>query len=435
MDILTIYKDVRRGGEVLLCEEEWMKRVGLLVLMAVCAAALLACAADENKGVTTADINYWDKKKGDCDTVLTMPHAYSVSQIAYCTKMWEMYRVVDDIPLEMRSMYAIAFSTVSYNASDVYDQEVANAALARICVPRHPMANDGRIREVMPDKIECEEVYGSGIRGTAIASGNPFERIKGTIKIQDVGEKQKRASDAAYRNATKSRARKKIGQAIKEYQEALDSNPFNVAAKYDLACAQAVTGDDRSALKSLEELYTWDDPVAEQRLVKARTDEDFITIRDNPNFKLLTGFMRIIIVNGAGQIGEPTVANIKEKLEVQRFTVSEVAKSTAPEYAPQVWYRVGFDSQAERIKEILGLRKMKLSPMKDADSRNDIIVVWGQPEASQIGAGQSAPVVQGKRASGSENKLQDLVDSVDKTQQNVETIQSTGDKLNPVKRF
>ncbi|MFA5625840.1 MAG: hypothetical protein WC966_12460, partial [Bradymonadales bacterium] len=249
------------------------------------------------------------------------------------------------------------------------------------------------------------------------------------------GEKQKRASDAAYRNATKSRARKKIGQAIKEYQKALDSNPFNVAAKYDLACAQAVTGDDRSALKSLEELYTWDDPVAEQRLVKARTDEDFITIRDNPNFKLLTGFMRIIIVNGAGQIGEPTVANIKEKLEVQRFTVSEVAKSTAPEYAPQVWYRVGFDSQAERIKEILGLQKMKLSPMKDADSRNDIIVVWGQPEASQIGAGQSAPVVQGKRASGSENKLQDLVDSVDKTQQNVETIQSTGDKLNPVKRF
>lgn len=412
-----------------------MKKIALLVLLALAALLVAACAADETKPTTSADINYWDKKKGDCDTVLSMPHAYPVSQIAYCTKMWEMYRVVDDIPLEMRSMYAVAFSTVSYSATDKYDQDIANAALSRICVPRHPMGQDGKVREIMPDKIECEQMNTNSIGGTAIASGNPFERIKGSIKIQEVSEKQQRSSNAAYKTATKSRSKKRLGQAIKEYEEALQDNPFNVAAKYDLACAQAVTGDDRAALKSLEELYTWDDPVAEQRLVKARTDEDFTTIRDNPNFKLLTGYVRVIIVNGAGAIGEPTVTNIKDKLETHRFTIAEVAKSTAPEYAPQVWYRLGFDSQAEKIKEVLGIQKLKLSPIKDPDSKNDIIVVWGQPEASQIGAGQSAPVVQGKRAQGSENKLQDLVDSVDKTQQNVDNIQKTGEKLNPVNKF
>ena len=88
------------------------------------------CATDEAPKDTTMD--YWDKKKGDCDEVLKSPYAYRLSQITQCTKMWEMYRYVDNIPLKERSMYAVAFSMVSHKAEDPYDRAVADAALARI---------------------------------------------------------------------------------------------------------------------------------------------------------------------------------------------------------------------------------------------------------------------------------------------------------------
>ena len=50
----------------------------LLCSMGIC-ALFMGCASDGGPKDTT--MNYWDKKKGNCDEVLSMPHAYQLSQI------------------------------------------------------------------------------------------------------------------------------------------------------------------------------------------------------------------------------------------------------------------------------------------------------------------------------------------------------------------
>ena len=391
--------------------------MGLAFIVSFCACETTETA---QKGST---VNYWDKKKGDCDSVLSMPHAYTLQQITYCTKLWEMYRYVEDIPLKDRSMYAVAFSQVSHQSNDAYDRSIADAALARICIPRHPMGSDGMIHEQIPDQLSCNKITSVNVGGRVIASSNPFLRIKGTVTVQEPTAAQTKEATAAYKKAMKTR-KTNPSKAIPQYQEALRADPYYVAAKYDLACAQAVTGDERGALKTLEELYSWDDSEAEARLEKARTDEDFESIRANPNFKLLTGYVSIALINGAGSMGEPQVAAIKKKLESNNYTIETVGKSNRVESTPQIWYREGFEDYAQKISRILNQKNMSVKMMTKPTSDNDVLVVWGQPSA--IGAGQSAPVVQGTRAQGSDNKLEDALGAVDDAGKTVDHAKSTG---------
>lgn len=333
-------------------------------------------------------------------------------------------------------MYAIAFSTVSHKSTDPYDRGVADAALARICIPRHPMGSNGQIREEIPDKLECNSsVTDISITGQGVASSNPFARTKGTVEVEEVSDKDAKKARDLYKKATAQRKKKALGKAISLYKDALEANPFDVSAKYDLACAYAVDGDERAALRHLEELYTWDDPDAERRLVKARTDEDFEGIRDNANFKLLTGYVRVALVNGASALGEPTVAAMKKKLEKNDVAIAEIGKSNRVELQPQIWYREGFEDYAYQIKEILGQSKMTVNVMRNVATPNDVLVVWGQPEAAQYAVGQSAPVVQGKRAQGSDNKLDDFVKGVEDAKKSVDNAADVGSSLtdNPFK--
>ncbi len=411
-----------------------MKR-GTLIMMLflfVCAlvSQLTACAADESTSSSkVSNPNYWDKKKGDCDAVLTMPHAYTLAQITQCTKLWEMYRYVDDIQLKERSMYAVAFSQVSHTARDAYDRAIADAALARICIPRHPIDSEGNIRESIPDSLDCRSIPGGVPGGVSMASSNPFLRIKSTVPVEEPTPSESKTASAAYKKAIKTR-KTSASRAIPQYREVLDSYPFHVGAKYDLACALAVTGDERGALKELEELYSWDDAEAELKLEKARTDEDFESIRDNPNFKLLTGYVSIAIINGAGAVGEPTIAAMKKKLESKNYAIATMGKSSRPELVPVIWYREGFEDYANKIKDVLGQRKTAVKLLtKPTANNNDVVVVWGQPEASNLGVAQSAPVVQGKRATGSDSKINDLLDGVDEATSTVDRANSAADKV------
>lgn len=396
-------------------------------------AFFAGCATDESPKDTT--MNYWDKKKGDCEQVLKAPHAYSLSQITHCTKLWESYRYVDNIPLKERSMYAVAFSTVSHKATDPYDRGIADAALARICIPRHPLDSSGQVREEIPDSLNCDnKITDISISGQAVASSNPYARIKRTKPVSEVSDSEAKASNAAYKKATDARKKKNLGKAISLYKEALSKNPYNVSAKYDLACALSVDGDESEALRNLEELYTWDDAEAEQRIAKARTDVDFDNIRDNPNFKLITGYARIVLINGASSIGAEQVDKMKKKLEKRNVPVAEVAKSNRIELTPQIWYREGFEDYAYQIKDILAIpSKVSVQLLRDGDPTNDILIVWGQKEAAAYGVGQDKPVVQGKRAQGSDNKLDDFVKSVEDTKNSVDHTRDVGKSLTDFK--
>lgn len=405
-----------------------LKSRRILSLAVVGFISVLACCATEAPKDTT--MNYWDKKKGDCEEVLKSPHAYDLSQLTRCTKVWEMYRYVDNIPLKERSMYAVAFSTVSHKASDPYDRAVADAALSRVCIPRHPMDASGNVYEEIPDELECNgNVTDISINGRGVASSNPYERMKRTVTVEEASDRDMSKAAGIYKKASQQRSKNALGKAIGLYEDALSVYPYYVAAKYDLACARAVSGDERGAIRELEELNSWDDSEAAQKIIKARSDEDFESIRDNPNFKLITGYVRVVLVNGAGAVGEERVADLKRRLETRNVPVAQVGKSSNYVLSPQIMYREGFEKYAYEVRDALGISKIAVTLNRQRGSADDILVLWGQPEAAQFGAGQKAPVVQGTRAQGSENKLDDFASGVEKTKNSVDHTRDVGKSL------
>ncbi len=413
-----------------------MKHSLVRILLASAAAVFLIAGCASNSGPKDSTMNYWDKKKGDCEDVLKSPHAYDLSRVAYCTKMWETYRYVDKISTKDRSRYAVAFSMVSYNSSDPYDRGIADAALTRVCIPRHPMDADGQIREEIPETLDCNtQMTDISIAGQAVASANRFEPRKRTVQVGEVSDAEFKASNVAYKKATEQRKKKAYGKAVTLYKEALVHNPYNVSAKYNLACVLSLQDDEQAALYQLEELYTWDDYEAERRLEEARTSSDFDNIRDNPNFKLMTGYVRVAMINGARNIGAPMIATMKKKLEARSIPIAEVGRSTRVEMQPQIWYRDGFEDYAQKIKDVIGIQKisvkaMKNSDLRDNDSGNDVLVVWGQPEASiNDTVGQKPPVVQGKPVQGSSNKLDDVLQEAEQQKQTTDHAKQVGDSL------
>ncbi|MBQ9395867.1 MAG: hypothetical protein IJU23_10200 [Proteobacteria bacterium] len=401
-----------------------------VLCLTIFALMLLGCATSGTK--ETASAKYWNSHKGDCDQILLMPHGYSLTQVAYCTKMWETYRYVNDLEIKDRSKYAVAFSTVSHKSTDPYEKLIADVALARVCIPRHPMKENGEIREEIPDRLDCKKttVDMFDFSGQGMDSTNPFLKKKRKKNIPDISPNDIKASTAAYKKANDARYSKKspsIAKAIGFYNEALDANPYNVEAKYALASALAVENEERDALYHLEEMYTWNSSQAEAMLAKAAKDPDFENIRDNPNFKLLTGFAHIVLINGATKIGFSQVDIIRKKLKAKSIVVSEIARSERIEIMPQIWYREGFEDQAEQIKNILNFRNVSFQRMRVRDEPADIMIVWGQPEATAFGAGQTPPVVQGVPPKGSKNYLDDTLKGIEDQKKAADNLQGSAE--------
>lgn len=406
-------------------------RLVALALMSCFLVAFASCASDESSTSTKVASNdsAWNSKKGNCENILRNKNS-NLNAVISCTKTWETYRDVTNITLSERSMYAVAFSRVSYLAPNDYDRAVADAALARICIPRHPINDNDEIIESQPESLDCNaQVSDISISGRGLGSNRLID-LRRQTSIIEPSNADAVNSEKLRKEGDKYKKKGNYTNAISSYRKALQANPYNVRAKYNLAATYSLDMNEKSSLMELQDLYSWDDDDAEDSVSSAATDDDFYNVRDNPNFKLMTGYMRIVIMNGAKDFGKPKVAEWKEKLTKNNIAVSAMSSSTNAIIAPQIWYREGFDAYALRIRNVLGLPKnTPVQVNRDKKSDADILVVWGQPEAATVAKGQTAPVVQGKRAVGSGNKLDELTNSVEETKTSISNAKDTGESL------
>lgn len=420
----------------------------LLALLAVASssAALTSGCEPRQEQVATgpADINYWEQRKGQCDQILTTPNAFQLDDVSRCMKLWETYRTVGDLSVDLRSMYAVAFSLVWYQARDPFERAVADAALNRLCIPRHPMGNDGKIAEKVPDVLQCgatavskvdQAAAAKSAENTAEASkarsvADELAALRGSVQTRDVNDARRKKAQDLNRKALAAHNKKKYGEAIDLYEQSLASWPHYVTAKYNYICALALLGDTEGALQNLEDLYSWDDPEVNQRMIKARTDEDLFVLRDNLRFKQLTGYFRLVIANGAGQYGLEHVQRVVNEIEGRRYAIASTVNDKKPRMNPVIFYRPGFEQYADEFKLILNARKVDMAPI-DWQTLDDMIIIWGQQEALNLAAGdvQMAPVVQGTRAQEKKGGLDDLTGAVKDAQGAVEDVKGTGEGL------
>jgi tetratricopeptide (TPR) repeat protein len=378
------------------------------------------------------DVDYWEMRKGNCEQVLGAPQAYGHEELVQCMKVWETYRSVHDLSLSVRSMYAVAFSKVWYDTEDLYTKAIADVALGRLCVKRHPLVN-GQVKEELPSELACgttqhiTENKDPSVTDTLVAAQeSPITSKRGTVPVDKVSDKRAKKAATSNKNGVRSAGKKAYGKAVESYEAALETYPHYVTAKYNLVCVLALMGDTTEAMRHLEELYTWDDSEVEARLIKARTDEDLVLLRDIPEFKQMTGYFRLVLANGAGEIGVEPLTRIKTELEARRFVISDVRNLKQPLLTPTIWYRDGFEDYVSTFKTIIGTQKVKTFKI-DWDTLEDVIVAWGQPEAASLaGTGQAAPVVQGTRASGDSGGLDDVTKAIKDTQGSVEGAVDAG---------
>jgi len=236
-------------------------RLGLVAFVVLTSAVLMACVPEETK-VAVDEVNYWEQRKGQCETILASPHAYEAPDVIKCMKIWETYQTVGDLSVDVRSMYAVAFSLAWYKAEDDYTKAIADAALARLCIPKHPIGSDGKIAEKVPNGLQCgsaaqfadaEAKAGTGTDTAAAAPqvDNSLVDLRGSIQVKDVSEKRQKKAQGFNKKALRAHNKKQYGAALDLYDQALDTYPHYVLAQDNKACAPALRGADEGSISAI----------------------------------------------------------------------------------------------------------------------------------------------------------------------------------------
>ena len=109
-----------------------------------------------------------------------------------------------------------------------------------------------------------------------------------------------------------------------------------------LAWALSLLGRIPEAMERLRAMGATDTEDGYDRLAKARSDRDFVPARPHPEFKQVTGYAKVIILNSRGEYGEEEVERIQEYVEAAGYPVADVlaGKHDNRPY-PEIWHKEG----------------------------------------------------------------------------------------------
>lgn len=163
-------------------------------------------------------------------------------------------------------------------------------------------------------------------------------------------------------------------------KKALEKDPRSEAALYNLACAEANQAEGHAgAIRHLGYLADLGTETATGRLIKARTDADFDGVRDDPEFKRVTGAVRVQVVNTIGSPGEAAVENL-ETLLVKLDQRKPDAKDddSAPLDHPVIQFKPHAKAQVGLLADLMNHPRVELQPIAaDSPGKYDIVIRWG----------------------------------------------------------
>lgn len=307
----------------------------------------------------------WDST---CDSVLQEPEYYFLSDVRRCAQRWESYMDVGSVSAEDAALYARGFSRL-YHQGSASDRAMADTALNRL----------GQ------SPLPASSVPGSNLLEDFLAQDRP------TLRVEEGNNRRARShnedgmdeyEDGDYRGA------------VEEFLDALDDDPFYALAKYNLVCQYALLGETEEAIFHLDELSRWDDySVVSERMERAHSDSDLNSLRDDPRFRYITGYLETEVLNGAGDAGVEQATQIRDTLASIPIHIAGFGHDATIRSRPMIWYRTGFEDWADEAEQAMGVgdvTRMMISWDTDAD----LVVVWGDPE-SLADIPVERPVVQG----------------------------------------
>ncbi len=185
--------------------------------------------------------------------------------------------------------------------------------------------------------------------------------------------------------------------AIRLYLDALAAEPQSTLARYNLACAYALTGD---AERAIHALLVHRELGHKAKLEDARVDEDFAGLRDDVRFRTLTGYATIVVYS-ADQVASTAVAELRANLKKSaRFLVTDGGPIEGAPTETSVYYQETARPQGKAIADTLGggvgvgvnvaLKPMSAAPkklQKLAGKTDVVIALASAQDVEASGAG------------------------------------------------
>ena len=298
----------------------------------------------------------WDRVKGDCEQKFLNYQQVKLNELELCMKFWEAYRNINALKPEKRSFMASVFERVFVEA-DKHNSYLAQVAMTRLGSP--------------PGQDE-------------FGKRQKFKHRKAVKKRRryipvPVSKSAKKRAKRIRAKAMRYYKHRKYDKAIELLDKALKTYPGYIQALYDEACARALTGDKANAIEYLMRIRDLKKAAGYKKLRLARKDKDFISIRETPEFKNVTGYAHVKLLNGMSQenqdIGDDNVSILKDLMARLDYPPEVIGLDKHVRTRPIIWYKKPSKAVAYVLKKLINHPHVLLVPI-DWNSKFDIIVSW-----------------------------------------------------------
>lgn len=296
---------------------------------------------------TVLAVSSWENEAEPCKRAFTHPDKAPLDRLVYCMRVWATFRTPATISQEDRDLAVPAFQEAFRRGGSQirYDAQLVLQSL-NAPVP----------------KVEASR--------SAKAQG-PKRFVPRACSRTD----RQRASGLARKGAAFLK-KGRTAPALRHYAEAVETCESHLAATYGHARAAALTGDRELASDRLRRLHDLRKDEAIERLSSARTDEAFVSLRGDPDFRQLTGYVRVKVLNSVGEFGEDETTRIQRLVERLGHEVAERGDDKYRRKRPHLWYAGDARVQAVLFKDVIDHPRTRIKPIT-WDSEFDVIISWG----------------------------------------------------------
>jgi hypothetical protein len=340
----------------------------------------------------------WSTRGKECDAgAFKAPESAEVTELSKCSKAWAAYRTdygpvkgayKDRVVLAMQILYKKGDDTDAARAKDI---------LAKLGVTELP----SRVAAAPPKpKAPPREVF------------NPPPPTKAEMAA---AKKLNAAGYAAHQKGD-------LAKALANYEQAIAKAPGHPTWHYNAACISALQKDEQRMAKhlmNLRDLATNGNAEAAANLKSARTDKDFAGIRDESSeFKRITGYARLKVINHLGAKGEENVENLIGSLEKLGYVPDSKNSEKKVEKFPIIYFAEHARTQAYVTKQLIEHPKLqtKLLP-KDKlcgeDGCYDVVVQWSDEVKGEAKTRVADPADAEKKIAELEKKQDELLSKPD----------------------
>jgi tetratricopeptide (TPR) repeat protein len=322
----------------------------------------------------------WEQNKGNCEMVFKDFEQAKINELKTCVGIWEAYRDVSSLKEKDKQSVAKAMNRL-YLEGDEESQFIAKNALTRLGFPPPERA----------EKKETEEVKKPARK--------PYNPPEASAEDQKKAEKIRNTGMKLYKKGDYKKALEYFDQALLFYGG-------YVQALYDAACSYGALGNGEMAVEYLRRILDVGGKKSVEKIRKARVDKDFDKVKDREDFKVVTGYARIKVLNGMSedyyQFGEDAVKDIEKALVKLNYSVAEKGKDKHERDRAYIWYRPYLKTQALFFAKLINHPKTTIVVM-DWNSDFDIIISWAdkpvQTKDGEVVMKETSKVNKGKGVS------------------------------------